>query len=227
MKIYTLNDSTGIRYVGVTSRTLTGRYHQHIYAAKTTNGRHVCYWIRSLLDKGEKPVMTLLEECNDAIWEEREKYWIAKFLEEGCCLTNISPGGKGMCKDRTLTSIQRSSRAKHKPVYNTDLLGNRIREFASIKEACSHTSISKSSLNNALNYRRTAGGYYWFYLNQSIVFPIRKSRLKRIEISKLDKSIQLVGVVEAAKYLGCCRNRLSKILNSTQQYGDFAVKFID
>ena len=53
MKVYTLTDPTTneVRYVGVTIQSLNQRLSQHINAAKNNECRHVCKWIRTLIQK--------------------------------------------------------------------------------------------------------------------------------------------------------------------------------
>jgi hypothetical protein len=53
---------------------------------------HSARWIRSLIKKKLKPILEILEECNELNWVEREKYWIA-FYREKFDLTNVLDGG--------------------------------------------------------------------------------------------------------------------------------------
>ena len=41
------------------------------------------------------PNITILQEVDDADWQECERYWIALCKEAGCPLTNTADGGKG------------------------------------------------------------------------------------------------------------------------------------
>jgi len=227
MKIYTLSDQTGVRYVGVTSRTLSQRLYQHVYSSKRCKGRHVSHWIQSLLLKGERPVIQLIEECPDQIWEIREMYWIAELRKQGCQLTNASPGGVGVVIDRKVTSIERSASAKHKPVYNTDLLGNIISVFPSIKEAVKITGVSKGAIGNALRAQTQAGKCYWFYKGSEISITTRKRRNKKIEVVRDSEKHLFAGITAAAEFLKCCRSKLSKALKSDQQYVGWDVRFIN
>jgi hypothetical protein len=87
--IYTLSDpnTNEVRYVGKTINTKR-RYKQHLYDKRQTSHKHS--WIKSLKDIGLKPIMNIIEECNDN-WEEREIYWISKYDN----LTNHKLGGNG------------------------------------------------------------------------------------------------------------------------------------
>lgn len=84
--IYTLSDPTTneVRYVGKTIN-IKRRYKQHLYDKRTT---HKCNWVQSLRKEGLKPILTIIETCNDN-WQEREIYWISQYDN----LTNFSDGG--------------------------------------------------------------------------------------------------------------------------------------
>lgn len=92
--IYKLIDpiTNEIRYVGKTINLLK-RLQTHIARSKT-NTYHSARWIKSLLDKGVKPVIEIIEECNENNWSEREIYWI-KYYRDKFDLTNILDGGNG------------------------------------------------------------------------------------------------------------------------------------
>lgn len=92
--IYTLKDpeSNNIRYVGKTTNP-KNRLNAHITRSKN-NKYHSARWVKSLLNKGLKPILEVIEECADDNWQEREKFWI-KFYNEKCDLTNTLEGGEG------------------------------------------------------------------------------------------------------------------------------------
>jgi len=89
VKIYVLkNPETGnIHYVG---RTLNekSRYRQHIFLGrKSKHKNRKNAWIMSILNKGFKPIMEIIEEVEQSCAIEREMYWIKK-LRETCDLKN-------------------------------------------------------------------------------------------------------------------------------------------
>lgn len=94
VKIYALKhpDTLEIRYVGKTVRSLSRRLGNHIANAKgNKHNIHLSNWILNILNSGKKPIIELLEECNNSIWQEREKYWISQFPN----LVNLTKGGDG------------------------------------------------------------------------------------------------------------------------------------
>ena len=98
--IYSLNDpDTGVvRYVGQTIIKVESRYAQHIYQWKRSLGRltHINSWIKSLYDRGKKPVLKVIEEgislCD---LDNKEIHYIQIFKDKGFDLCNHSLGGGG------------------------------------------------------------------------------------------------------------------------------------
>jgi len=90
--IYGLVDpETGeMRYVGKSNNPKV-RYQYHL-ADKNTNP-HKTAWISGLSKRGLKPNLVILEETTREKWEERERYWIKRYRDEGAPLVNILEGG--------------------------------------------------------------------------------------------------------------------------------------
>jgi len=94
VKIYSLIDpiNNNIRYIGKTITPLNERLKVHInQSKKAIKPTHKEAWIKSLILKGERPIIKLIEEVEIEKWVEREIYWIKHYPK----LTNISIGGDG------------------------------------------------------------------------------------------------------------------------------------
>lgn len=94
VKIYVLKhpDTLEIRYVGKTVRSLNRRLGNHIANAKgNKHNKHLSNWIMSILKERKRPIIELIEECDNSVWEEREKYWISQYNN----LINLTEGGDG------------------------------------------------------------------------------------------------------------------------------------
>jgi len=91
--IYGLVDpETGeMRYVGKSNNPKV-RYKYHL-ADKNTNP-HKTAWIHRLSERGLKPNLVILEETTQKQWEERERYWIKRYRDEGAPLVNILEGAR-------------------------------------------------------------------------------------------------------------------------------------
>jgi group I intron endonuclease len=114
--IYILIDprDNQIRYVGKTNNPI-GRMRSHMnYCYKETN--HKSYWLRQLADMEIEPILYVIEETTIAEWEEREKFWIRYYKNEGCNLTNLSWGGQGNLgievSDETRNKMSEAARKK-------------------------------------------------------------------------------------------------------------------
>lgn len=94
VKIYVLKhpDTLEIRYVGKTVRSLSKRLGNRIANAKgNKHNKHLSNWIINILNTGKRPIIELIEECDNSVWEEREKYWISQYTN----LINLTEGGDG------------------------------------------------------------------------------------------------------------------------------------
>lgn len=99
------NTKNGMRYVGQ-SRNIEKRFKQHLTDDKKMNtklGKDILIFDKSVF------ALTILEECEISLLDEREKYWIAKlgtFPGE----YNMTPGGRDQVVDydstRALTKEQ-------------------------------------------------------------------------------------------------------------------------
>lgn len=233
-KIYCLKDpiSLEIRYVGVTVNSLNARLSQHLWESKNRKGTHKINWITNLKKDNKIPIIELIEICNESNWEEKEKYWISYFLN----LTNTREGGTGLIIDRKYSSIERSSRAKFKPVIQLSFSGEFIRRFESINEAVESFGLkSKSSITNALrNSNRTKGckGFLWVYEkdyldnNYELKIPIkRKKPVIYIDSNNVEKIFN--SITELANYLKIDKSFLAKICNKKQKCNKYNIKYLN
>jgi hypothetical protein len=95
--IYTLSDLDGkIRYVGKTKLYLKQRLYSHILESKnSTTYTHKKNWIKSLLEKDERPIIDVIDEVPESEWPLWEQYWIDQIKSWGFNLTNSTEGGQG------------------------------------------------------------------------------------------------------------------------------------
>jgi hypothetical protein len=112
--IYTLQDpiSNEIRYVGKTDY-LKQRLYAHIIECKTDRKTHKINWIKSLLENGLRPVISVLDEVESDEWEYWERFWIQQLNQWGLRLTNISSGGcSGNDYKRNIDTKEKMSKSK-------------------------------------------------------------------------------------------------------------------
>lgn len=118
--IYTLSDINGnIRYIGKTSY-LKQRLYSHIKECRTKKANHKINWIKSLLKKGEKPLISILDEVDSNDWQFWECFWIEQFKQWGFNLTNLTKGGEGLngYKHSDVSIIKMKQKFIDNPNYN-------------------------------------------------------------------------------------------------------------
>ena len=183
-KIYSINDPDldVPKYIGVTTGTLKRRLYQHIYNARNKRLQISAKWIWSLLQVGKEPTINLVEICTEKNWEIREKYWIKLYRKQ---LYNQDPGGRGVIF-KNKTSINNSTAAKFKCVYQLTESGKVIEKFENIRDATIYMGgKSKSNIGNVLKGRvNTAYGYRWCYC---IDYQNYKKRIVERKTSKLGR----------------------------------------
>lgn len=93
--IYALKDPTtgAIRYIGKTKNP-RGRFSSHISNIRRENN-HRARWIRSLLVRGFKPTLEIIDEVPVLEWPQWEVAYIEFFREQDCDLVNSHAGGLG------------------------------------------------------------------------------------------------------------------------------------
>lgn len=86
--IYTLSDDSGVRYVGQTNDPIErlGRHTCDASAGRDKTKRGL--WIQTLYNQGLKPVMTVIETCCYDIANERERFWVYHYHQQGAALLN-------------------------------------------------------------------------------------------------------------------------------------------
>ena len=210
-----------IRYVGVTTRTLNQRMCGHKYNAIHDNKRNqpVHKWMWSVMQKGDTISIHFLDECDEALWEDREKYWIQYYKDQGHKLLNIQAGGRGVITKamRNIDGIQRSINAHKKAVCQIDPKTLQlVATYDSVKSATEAMGLnSKSAIGNALSKvtkTTLSAGYYWVYKTEyeSNTYQLNKInpyvRVKTSDVYRFNLNGELInvykGVCSAVKDLG-------------------------
>lgn len=207
--VYGLQDPiTGfLRYVGKSSSGLK-RPAQHLrdYKYPRYAKRYVYKWIKSLIDKGFKPDIVILDECDsqDSL-NESEIFYISYLKAIGCPLTNAKPGGEGSvghgatnCQtDSYKEACRLRGIALGRPI--KDHLGN---IYTSVKAAARVLNVSASHISDHLAGRKSQVQGYVFtdtrtgitgHLN-GVLFKDRKPHKQSSEtVAKRKATIALKG----------------------------------
>lgn len=176
------------KYIGMTKKPKE-RYRKHLNEKSLTLKNT---WVKSLLNKGLKPVMQLVDFSNSL--EEiniKEKYWIIKYREWGFDLKNMTDGGDGgdtfsgrKHKQSSKEKISLANSGNKRPdlaIENKKRLSRKVAQidfitkeiiniFPSVIEAHKQTKCSKTNISRFANGTikpsiKKVGGYEWKYID--------------------------------------------------------------
>lgn len=215
--IYTLSHpiSNEIRYVGKTCN-LKRRYYQHtnkknLLIQKT----YVANWCLSLLNKGIRPIMEIIDESENN-WRELEIYWIAQFRAWGFNLCNISEGGQGNYGYKWSEEMKEVQRQKRLGV-PSPLKGRKYPQ-----EWCNNISKGRIGIKRSEKTKKDIA------FKNSIHRKDKPSNARKsvIHILKDGKEIDYPSSLELAKFLGVSTPYISKSIKnkSKTKYGKFKHK---
>jgi hypothetical protein len=238
--IYCLKDPRDkqIKYIGKTVQPKYKRLSAHYRDKKPSRKKS---WIDCLRKKNLKPILEIIEWCEDHNWQEKEKYWIAHYRNKiGNKLTNILEGGNGLPKGykhsaETIEKIRiagkmankgqfkkgrqdkyRSKRIKkiRKKILQYDLQGNFIKVWHGIVTASIRLNINKNSITSVLkNKTKIAGGFQWKYYIEE--YPKKIKPYARALILKYDSAGNFLKVVKRSDLVKSIGSRkLHQILNN-------------
>jgi hypothetical protein len=136
--IYALVDpnTEEVRYVGKTQASVVRRLSDHISGARRNKQDYKSRWIRTLLRRGQSPLLVTIDEVRADHWEELEKFWIESYRQQGSPLTNAHEGGgSGPLSEATKERLRLSHMGKtltmeHRMAISRSLRGNRRAEGA-------------------------------------------------------------------------------------------------
>lgn len=122
--IYALKepDTGEIRYIGKANDPKQ-RLRGHVSEARKRPGKtHKIDWIASLLEKGERPILDILDEVSEDLWESAEMGYIHWHRTIGCDLVNGTSGGDGLrgISEETKEKIGSKHRGKIIPEWHRE-----------------------------------------------------------------------------------------------------------
>lgn len=173
--IYALKepDTGEIRYVGK-SYNVQMRFRKHLSSAFVRINRKTS-WIRSLLNRGTKPELEILDEVPIEHWQQWEVAWIEYFKESGAKLVNGTPGGESAIpmfgKDNPMFGKPRPEEVRKKisKGHIGKSIGPEVRQKISVAlkgrkltpEICANRTIVQTGLKRRENTSSKFVGVYW------------------------------------------------------------------
>lgn len=220
-----------IRYVGVTTQTLSRRFAQHKYCAKNPDkrGLPVHKWMYSIYEKGGNINIEKIDECSESEWEEREQFLIQKYKNLGHKLLNIDKGGKGVItkEKRSIDSITKSVEAHKKPVTAYNLDGTKYKDFSSITEAAEFLNGKINNIMSVLSENsKSAYGYMWKYKSEEKNISKYQKKLIGTKVYQFDLNGKFVQTFESKHdvlvYFDVTNQRaLNKAIDNKTEYKRF------
>lgn len=228
--IYALKEpaTNRVRYVGKTIQKPESRLASHISVAK--HGRKKDYahcWIKSILSRGEKPILEIIES---GVTVEREIFWIKHFRKSGV-LTNFTDGGElgntGKTWKLSKETIDRTSSRRRKKVYMLSPDGLCVKEIDSVMEFKKQYNLNIGSSNPIKKGYLMSDGLIPSY-SKSLPLNTRKRRYREVLLINGVTS-EFKNVTLAANYLGVDVSTLCKRLKPTGEtrYPNYLVKYKD
>lgn len=129
----------------------------------------------------------VIEECEEALLDEREIYWINYYnsFNQGY---NMSLGGKA-CNG-----------TNDKLVYQYDINGKLLNEYKSAHEAARSLGIQFTNICKVCRgERKTAGGFGWSYEKKTIEEPIQTTVKHNTAVLQYDKSGNFIAEYKSAR----------------------------
>ena len=217
--IYTLSteeEPNNIRYIGKTNNP-KDRLKRHTQSCYLIEGTYKANWLKSELNKGRTPILTVIDEVPLEEWQMWEKYWIEQFKSWGFNLTNGTKGGDGCDwsgkkhSEHTINKLREISNKKQVCMFN--LNGDLLNTFESIKEASRITSIHKKHISSCCNNKphyNTVSGYVFKFKGDS--FILKEAILNRIPVVQKDKEgnviANFISISEASKKTGLSESHI-------------------
>lgn len=128
--IYALkHPKTGVvRYVGKTEQKPEDRLYRHIAAARSGRQSNVNVWLRTLLAKGLRPKLQILEVTTEKRGPKAERFWIEYFIIRGYRLKNMTTGGYGLLRYKHNEEARRKIREARAKQVITEEIREKLRQ---------------------------------------------------------------------------------------------------
>lgn len=152
--IYALVDPRNqrIRYIGKTSNA-ERRLYEHIAEGRRPS-THRTRWINQLTRAGIEPILIELEEVTQENWQERERFWIQHYKQEGHSLTNGTDGGDGIVNPSVELRSKRSQYRKSAIDRMRRLLGEEgLCQMMADVRSTAHAPAARAKRSKALQKR--------------------------------------------------------------------------
>jgi hypothetical protein len=136
-------------------------------------------WLLNLVNNNLKPILEVIDECDDSNVDEFEIKWISHYRSLGLELTNMTNGGDGFDwtgkkhSEETINKLKLCHPSR-KEVIQFDLNNQVVSIYNSIRECEYVSKLDRSHISRCCKGKYiTVGGYYFRYIDN--YFPCTKA----------------------------------------------------
>lgn len=148
----TINNGDEIIYVGKSDRPHK-RVKEHI---SSSNRLHYKKWLFDIISDGKNISYKILFCCHISVAAQWESNFIEFYRKKSAVLYNVSDG---IYMPQYV--LDKSAKARLKPILQYDCKGNFIREWVSISEAGKVLNLNNAALCRAIKKKSTLNKYFW------------------------------------------------------------------
>lgn len=162
------------------------RYAGH--AAKQQGTYHRAKWLNMLHSLNLKPIMGIVAECDEAVWEEQEIYWINYYRDIlNCSLVNTVGGGAGkpsgvVPKEETLRKMSEAMKGEKNPFYGKKHNTESLSRMSEAHKGHKHTEETKHKMSLAGKGNTRVLGKRWELSKET---KLKQGKAKQGKNSKL------------------------------------------
>lgn len=209
--IYTLTcpETNMVRYVGKTFNPKR-RFYDHC-SISTKEKTRKAIWVRSLIKKNKKPIIDIIDNCDEFNWEEKEKGYIKLYKSIGANLLNHTKGGEQGALNYKFTESQSNKirialkgvpKSKEHIANVAKALKEKFNDDKEYRDKMSR--MARLALSNLTPEQRESSRL------KRLVGQRKKMKVKLCDLYKMNKRIRNKEItrIDAAKELGCNRDNL-------------------
>lgn len=171
-----------VRYIGQTIQSLPSRLGGHLGKARRGSRGHLHCWLRSVETRGSKVRIIPLQL--DAVWNESEVEWIARYRSMGAPLVNHTAGGMARSGYKLPAATIENLRSKvaeqwKSPDYRVKVLNGHARFWTTEQREQQAIRAAKQTHTDE-SRKRMSAGILAYYADPN-VRAAQKARLAKID----------------------------------------------
>lgn len=135
-------------YVGKSNEhRIKKRLNEHCQLNRLQSNTHKNNWIKKLLSNNRKPILQIIDECNEINAKQKEQYWCNCYKRIGIKLTNSTIGGEGriVFNNRVISYSQKLQ------------ISTTLKKYFSNKDNRQNCSIAGKASRGKIKSRNTSG----------------------------------------------------------------------